>query len=173
MALALSDSEIYQIAVGCFYILMRRAQINFPGSFRSRPSEEVVVNWGGPEVLRSGDTAFFPFSVRWDVWQFGVVPMLKDPANQVFHSDGTRNQNNLNLVGRGDYNTYIDYLAGTLRRRLQELGFIPPDPESMVTEDSDLEGDGDPIVRVGSIGDSGFPIVDDEAGDLNYPIVED
>ena len=175
MALALSDSGIYQIAVGCFYILMRRGQIDFPGSSRAHPSLEVVVNRAGPEVIRSGDAAFFPFSVRWDVWQFGVVPLLEDPAYQVFHPDGTRNQNNLSLIRRGDYNTYINYLADVLRSRLQTLGFIPATPsENTTTQDSDLEGDGDPIVSgVGSIGDSGYPVVDEDAGELDYPIVED
>lgn len=185
MALALSDSEIYQIAVGCFYIFMRKAQIDFPGSSRAHPSEKVVINRAGPQVLRSGDAAFFPFSVRWDVWQFGVVPFLQDPTYQVFHSDGTRNQGNLALVRLGDYNTYIDHLADSLRARFQSLGYIPADPvdSDSTGGDSDLVGDGEPIVRVvfsgsigGSIGDPGdspYPIVDGGAGSTDYPIVED
>lgn len=175
MALALSDSEIYQIAVGCFYVFMRKAQINFPGSSRAHPSERVVVNRAGPQVLRSGDAAFFPFSVRWDVWQFGVVPFLQDPTYQVFHPDGTRNQANLALIRLGDYDTYINYLAESLRARFQSLGYIPADPESVTptSGDSDLEGDGEPVVRVGSIGDTGYPVVDEGAGGTGYPVVED
>ncbi len=173
MALALSPEEIHQIAVGCFYILMRRGTIDFPDSTRAHPSPKVVVNRATGDALRGGDDAYLPFSVPWDVWQFGVVPVLKDKTYQVFCPDGTRNQGNLALIRLRDYDQYIALIVGGLTAKLQEIGYIPAEPVEEPIGDSDLEGDGDPIMRVGSIGDSGFPIVDAEAGDLIYPIVED
>lgn len=173
MALAMSDHEIHQIAVGCFYILMRRGQIDFPGTSRAHPSQEVVVNRAGTQLLRSGDSAFFPFQVPWDVWQFGVVPVLEDRAYQIFHPDGTRNEVNLALIRIGDYSTYIQYLQDALRNKFQEEGFIPSDPEDDEPVETDLVGDGEPLVRVGSIGDPTFPLVDVDEDVPSYPVVED
>ena len=173
MALAMTDSEIHQIAVGCFYILLRRGVWNFPGSSVAHPSLVVVVNRGTGEAIRGGDATYFPFSVRWDVWQFAVVPILKDPTYQVFHPDGTRNAQNLALIQLRDYDKYISLLAAALKSKMQEVGFLPPFTEDAVAVDSDLDGDGEPIIRVGSIEDNGFPIVDGVAGGTGYPIVED
>lgn len=173
MALAMTDGEIHQIAVGCMYILLRRGMIDFPGSSVAHPSLKVVVSRASGEALRGGDDVYLPFSVAWDVWEFAVVPVLKDPAYQVFHPDGTRNHVNLALIQLRDYDQYLNILTHALKDKMQLEGFIPPDDDEVVVPESDLEGDGDPIVRVGSTNDSGYPLVDAGAGDITYPVVED
>ena len=63
------------LAIPVLYILAEQAQVLFPHSRRSSPSEIV-------RVVRKGDisgaVSGFPVSVSWDQWENAVLPVLTD-----------------------------------------------------------------------------------------------
>lgn len=64
----------------CVYcILAGYAQPFFPGTSRSGPSLEVFVALTVKGGSRLSSSRFFPYTVRWDHWQYGVVPVLESP----------------------------------------------------------------------------------------------
>lgn len=75
MILTILDGLTY-----CVYcILSGLAEPNFPGTSRSGPALEVFVTLTVAGGSRLQGAAFFPYRVRWDHWQYGVVPVLESP----------------------------------------------------------------------------------------------
>lgn len=64
------------MAIGCLYLLTRRAIPDFPGTTRASPSLWVYVHQAAGPGLRPGDEKFFPFRVSWKVWQYVIIPVL-------------------------------------------------------------------------------------------------
>lgn len=82
-----ADKVVRRLAIGCLYLLARKAIPDFPGSTRASPSRIVFVNLAWGEPLRQEDRALFPLRVHWDIWDKVVVPILTvtnpgtDPSN--------------------------------------------------------------------------------------------
>ena len=60
-------------------ILASKAIPSFPTSTRAHPSYYVVVHPTSDGPVRSEDGLFFPYSVRWDMWQKVMVPVIRNP----------------------------------------------------------------------------------------------
>lgn len=82
-----TDKMVRRLAIGCLYLLARKAIPDFPGSTRASPSQIVFVNLAWGEPLRQEDRIQFPMRVPWYIWQRVVIPILTvtnpgtDPTN--------------------------------------------------------------------------------------------
>src|SRR4051812_43869990 len=75
-----TQPDIRRMAVGCVYLFLERATLEFPGTTRAAPSESVWVNRTHAAPIVDGETRNFPFSVRWDLWENAVAKVLGDGA---------------------------------------------------------------------------------------------
>jgi len=115
------------LAVGCLYLLVNKATLEFPGSNRAAPSGKVVVNLTPGGIYRPGDRAYFPFWVYWGLWHEAVVPVLEDKDVQVIVTDNSslRVHVNLALLQYDQIDTYVDKIEWYLRKSLVETGWLP------------------------------------------------
>ena len=149
-------NDLKQLATGVLYIFLDKGHALFPNSSSSGPSPLVQVECSPLGLVKDGDAVYFPFSVPWDVWQYAVVPVLKDPNNQIRpqFTKSLVNYEKLAWVQTGQYDRNLSEIENALRISLQRAGFLPPSPPVVSTPV--LPGDGDPIV---------YPV----PGDLNFP----
>lgn len=168
MSTTLEQQDLERVAVACMYLLLDKAALNFPGTSRAHPSELVVISLKPGGLLRDSDRAYFPLSVWWYVWEQGVVPVLKDEANQVKTSTGSlRNKLNLSLVDGKEWDVIVQRIVDALQAHMQTEGLLPsPATEAVATTDSPS---GEPIVTptlVPSV-ESSLPTPDQD--DLLWP----
>jgi len=169
--------DLQRLSTGCLYILLGRGLIDFPGSDSSHPSLFAVVNRSCMGFIRGGDQKYFPFKVPWDIWEQVVVPVLKDPNNQIRtnFTDSLKNQANFGWLQNGGFDFLLEELKAALGRGLQREGFLPA-PITPPVETSPAIGE--PIVNPIPDGDPHFPDPDGNItwpeGDLKltYPIVQ-
>jgi hypothetical protein len=60
-------------------ILASKALPSFPTTTRAHPSFYVWVHPTSDGPIREQDGVFFPYSVRWDIWQKVMVPVMRNP----------------------------------------------------------------------------------------------
>jgi len=121
------DLEVYlggmfeSLAIGCFYLLLDMARVQFPSSSRSAPSQKVWVFQKAPTLLRPGDAALFPLVVDWRRWNRAVVPVLKDERwSPLIPINNQR-------VAQGSYSEFIALLEGSLLQSFKDAGYLPQD----------------------------------------------
>jgi len=96
-----------------------KGSVWFPTSDRAAPSLEVAVlaTVGGP--IRPYFRPYFPSFIKWDHWQYGVVPVIQDTANQKAASRIKT------LLNRKDYKEVLKLLEGELLKSFRDNGFLP------------------------------------------------
>jgi len=144
--------EAKHLAIGCLYLLARRAIPDFPGTTRAAPSEWVVVSLATGKPLRDGDQVYFPFKIQWNIWQWVIIPILTvtDPGRapyvigsgsvpnqltgkcydlgveiQTTLRDNLRLQGNVASIGYGDYDSLIGKLTVAIGMLLEDQGYVP------------------------------------------------
>ena len=142
----MGGTDLYRLALGCLYVNLGKAVLDFPGSTRAHPSLKVTVSRAFGEPLRDGDKQYFPFQVVWHIWESVVVPVLQDPAYQVI----TRETSSLRITGNqafiesGDYEALLQHIQRGLIVQMQEVGILPPEDAALP---GDVPGAGEPIIR--------------------------
>lgn len=153
-----ADKMVRRLAIGCLYLLARKAIPDFPGSTRSSPSMIVFVNLAWGEPLRAGDKIQFPMQVPWYIWQRVVVPILTvtnpgaDPTNigsgavpdpitgkcydlgveiKTTLQASLRIDGNVYQIGLQNYGTLIAKLDRMIRMLMVDQGYLPIGSVSM------------------------------------------
>ncbi len=146
-----TDKMVRRLAIGCLYLLARRAIPDFPGSTRSAPSRIVVVTLAHGEPLRQQDRMYFPMRVSGDVWHHVVVPILTvtnpgtdpsdigsgsvpDPVTGKCYDLGVeiktlqtslRVEGNVYQIGLKDYDNLIARLEKAIGMLMVDQGYLP------------------------------------------------
>lgn len=150
----MEERTLYGINVGrmalvCLYRNLGLVALSFPTSGSASPSSEVVATLTGREVLWPGDTAKFPCSIRWDLWQWVCVPVLEDGAVAVKVTTGSlRNAGNVDLLSERPPTVLLEKIEVALIARFEELGLFPSSGDASTSSTTDGgAADGEPIVR--------------------------
>jgi hypothetical protein len=112
--------SLYELAVGCAYVLIESAFLVFPTSDPAKPSRWVRIMKGSGAYLRPGDDAYVPQSVNWKVWQRAVVPVLENETL------GARKPLNRYQINHLMFEDYVRAIEGWLLASFREQGFLPP-----------------------------------------------
>jgi hypothetical protein len=153
--------ELDRLSVGILYVNLGMATPLFPNSTRARPSPVVRVNLtpkGADGLLSGSHKAYFPFNVRWDVWECVVVPIFEDGTTLVrvpeSQRPSLRNRMNLEALCRAEgYREVLARIQKAVFDRYVACGLVPPEaqgPEGFVPFP---EAPGEPVenpVDVGS-----------------------
>lgn len=115
------DMKVWGVIL--LYVLAGKAHVDFPGASRSRPSMRVHVSLGSTSLFRDGDRKYFPVEVHWKIWNYQILPLLKDPALQL-----TVPVNKVRLVP-GQIDDLICQFAGVVEAKFREDGVLPAAPE--------------------------------------------
>lgn len=110
--------DLKGLAVACLYVLTGNGCVDFPGTCRAHPSMTVQVTVGFGRLLADGDRAYFPQRYPWDIWQYAVVPVLRDPVMEAakHRYDWTT------IAGRG---YLLAEISGALEESLIAGGYLP------------------------------------------------
>lgn len=108
--------DLRSAAIVCIYCLCERVSIYFPTSTAAKPSGEVLVVLVTP--AREDHKAYFPFTTDWRHWQYGIIPVLEDPA---FSMKAPLNKNLFNT----DFESLVRYFENGLVESFRSAGFIP------------------------------------------------
>ena len=191
MALA-PHYNIKQIATGCLYLLTNKATLHFPGSDRSKPSREVVVDMATMGPYRSSDRTYFPFKLGWAVWHEAIVPVLESKDVQVIVVDNPslRVHQNKILISLELYDELVRKIEAYLLDSLVAHGYLPsifaPLPEPVEEPDASCpvpsqvvwNPSAPPGTPGGPPNPDGTPVVDDDTTHPDgtpkqeYPIVD-
>lgn len=147
-----ADKMVRRLAIGCLYLLARKAIPDFPGSTRAAPSQIVFVSLAWGEPLRQEDKIQFPMRVPWYIWQRVVVPILTvtnpgtDPSNigsgaipdpvtgkcydlgveiKTTLRTSLRIEGNVYQIGLKDYDTLIAKLTMMVGMLMVDQGYLP------------------------------------------------
>jgi hypothetical protein len=120
------DNEIKRLAIGCLYLIYRRAEVNFPNTTKAHPSYKVVVQRNATSLIRNGDNAYFPYQVTWFIWETCIYPVLKS----YWHRD---------LSVLGSFDDQIELIFSNIKNYLIKNGYYPDDgtyidPDSLPAE---------------------------------------
>jgi len=121
--------DLQQLAVGIFYINLRRAGVEFPTTTRAHPSYRVQVTLVPPlALLNAQHRALFPFFVRWDIWRNVVAPLFEDGSSLVKINTGSlRNEMNRQHLLARDIEPLLLKIQQDLLNRLIENNYAPAD----------------------------------------------
>ena len=144
--------SVRRLAIGCLYLLVRKAIPDFPGSTRGSQSMWVFVGLAHGQPLRPEDRIQFPMRVPWYVWQNVVIPILTvtnpgtdpsaigsgsipDPVTGKTYDLGIeirtilraslRIEGNSYLIGLGDYDVILAKLVQAIGMLMEDQGQIP------------------------------------------------
>ena len=113
-----ADFIVYQLSVGCVYLLSGKATLHFPTSNAASPSQMVQVSRTTAKPFLEAHETVFPFYVETNLWHNAIVPILEDysvnpgiPKNDCFR------EKNLEV--------YMRNLKGIIANALREYNFIP------------------------------------------------
>jgi len=101
--------------VPVFYLLLEVAQVRFPLSRRSSPSEVIHISRKG-DVLDEHHGEF-PVVVSWDQWKEAVVPVLEDSNLQ------TRLPLCRRALETGRVDTWVELIGVRLRESFEAAGY--------------------------------------------------
>lgn len=118
--------QVNRLAVGVLHMLLGSADVEFPNSTQAHPSFWVTVQLAPKGPLWAGAERLFPFQVRWDIWEYVVVPVLGNDNNQFFPDNGAE-RNHLNLARLDHHQGLLAHLKGVLVEALKAAGFFPAD----------------------------------------------
>lgn len=145
-------NSVKRLAVGCLYLLLRKAIPDFPGTTRGAPSLWVVVSLAWGEPLRPQDRIQFPMRIPWYIWNNVVIPILTvtnpgtDPSDigsgsipnpvtgqcydlgvEVITTLRTslRIEGNVYQIDLGDYDTLIAKLVQAIGMLMEDQGYLP------------------------------------------------
>ena len=120
--------DLRQLAVGVLYINLGSAAVSFPKTTRAHPSYQVFVDLTPPQGLLVDDhRQFFPFQVRWDIWQKVVVPLF-DPNLGLVKSadrDTLRNELRREALLMGNFESLLLFIERLLLEGYEREGFVP------------------------------------------------
>ena len=124
---------IKQLAVGCLYALLDRAIVDFPGSGAAQPSPFVLVRVAQRGLMTDQHKVYFPIKVPGRFWQEVVVPVLRDPYNQIRPRTTSTllNADKQGWLESGEYDRIVEQLELALTQRMQATGYLmapPPEP---------------------------------------------
>ena len=161
-----TQQQVERLSVGVLYLLMDKAVVDRPASTRAAPSHVMVVY---PQAriryLREGDRMWFPMQVSWAVWQFVVVPVLREKSVsfRVQDNSNLRVARIAALAHHGEWERYLLEIQTALMAKLVEEGYLPS-----TSETEDLGATSGPA-------SPGEPIVTTLPGDSEYarPDLED
>jgi len=153
MALTILEKQVQRIAIGCLYLFMRKAILDFPGSTNAAPSDYVTVSLATGDPLRGGDSVQFPFEVIWHLWERVVTPILQDRALWVRGPQAPKN--NIELAYLGQWDVLVANIREALLAKMRDEGYSPQSEqeveaaaEALLAEGyADPDGDGEPVVR--------------------------
>lgn len=141
-----------RLAVGCFYLLARRAIPNFPGSTRGSPSEVVFLELSHGPLIQQSDKVFFPMRIPWYIWKNVVIPLITvtnpgtdpslvgsgatpDPITGKCYDLGVeikttlraslRIEGNVVSINRKEYDVIIGKITQALGMLLEDQGYVP------------------------------------------------
>jgi len=112
------DGYISRLAIVTLHVILGKASVWFPTSDRAAPSLEVAI-LATVAKLSVKFNRFFPTFVRWDHWEYGVVPVIQDVANQ---KKAARIKI---LLDRKDYDEVLKLLTGEIIKSFRDRGFLP------------------------------------------------
>lgn len=121
--------SLEKLATVIAYIQLGMADVEFPRTSRSGPSDLVLVV-AVPATQSKGlitGESLLPFPVNWRIWHNIVVPILSDPAWQI-NNMFSRIVNGLRQRASvaEDFRRYCYDLQVALRKGAQATGIIPP-----------------------------------------------
>lgn len=119
LGITTTSGPLSALAIACFYVLVGRANVRFPFTTRSKPSELVRVERASFNLLRAGDYLVFPQIVDWRRWDTAVVPVLEDPALQPLTGINTLR------LQREAFDEYLVRIQDLLLQSFRAAGFLP------------------------------------------------
>ena len=144
-------NQARKLAIGCLYLLVRKAIPDFPTTTRSHPSEFVVVGLAYGKPLREVDRLVFPMKVPWYIWNNVVIPILTvtDPGTDpkmigsgaVFNvvtgkcydlgveikttlRDSLHMEGNVRLMNLKEYDVLLEKLVIVIGMMMEDQGYV-------------------------------------------------
>lgn len=121
-------TDLRRLALGVVYINLGRASPEFPTTNSAHPSYTVFVDLIPPLGLLSPEhRIYFPFEVRWDVWERVVVPLFSEGDVLVKVSRTTKKTLRLemNRIALLEWGSLLVRVEQDIVRRMEELGWLP------------------------------------------------
>lgn len=144
--------QVHTLAVGVAHLLLGKAVPEWPTSTRAHPSFWVTVLLQPAGSLWPEAARYFPFRVRWDIWENVVVPILTNPDHQFLPDNGAgRNWRKIALLDAGAYDQIVGDLQEALIANAKAVGFLPADPPEATPYVSPPVAPGEPVDRTPGI----------------------
>jgi len=151
------STDMRRLAIGCLYLLTRKATLEWPTSTAAHPSYFVKVTRTAQGPFREGHNIYFPFMVPTAQWHEAVVPVLQNKDLQVYVMDNPslRVHPNLILIAIEQVDVLIEKIEFYLLESFIAAGFLPESfsPSAAVAEEGAPTGGpaeetppGEPIV---------------------------
>lgn len=134
-------NSVRRLAIGCLYLLARKAIPDFPGSTRGSPSETVFVNLAYGQPLRPEDKIQFPMKIPWYLWKNVVIPILTVTDLGTPNTVGSkydlgveiitnlrvslRIEKNVANIDIGNYESIIVLLIQAIGMLMEDQGYLP------------------------------------------------
>lgn len=120
-----SSLDIRQLAIGVLNVNVGSAIVRFPDSTTAHPSLWAVVSLTGKKPVGYGVGRYFPFKVRWDLWEAVLVPVLQNPDYQIVTRVG-RNPINQASLNAEDYETLLARVERGIINQMELVGVLLP-----------------------------------------------
>ena len=119
--------DLRRMALGILYINIGRADVVFPTTTRAHPSYMVQVTLIPPlGLLDEAHKVYFPFFVKWDIWQNVIVPLFRDGSGLVkIESGSLRNEINREYLLTGDHEALLTKISQLVLASLIEQNYVP------------------------------------------------
>jgi hypothetical protein len=138
---------VQRLAVGVVHLLAGNADLEFPTSTQAHPSFEVIVTLTPKGPVWPGAGVWFPFRVRWDIWDEAVVPILQNDSYQ-FYPDNGAERNWAMLAKLEDVPGLTAFYQKLLVDSLKTTGYLPADVDlNPVVVPAAPAAPGEPVVR--------------------------
>lgn len=156
MPFSTDSYNLRQLALGVLYINLGRAAPRFPSTTAAHPSYKVFVDLTPPVgLLDASHRGFFPFQVRWDLWEKVVVPVVEEGDVLVKRAarSSLRNEMTREWVLISQHGTLLASIEEALRVKMVAGGYMPADDASGVEAPEVAEvvepgtNDGSPYTR--------------------------
>lgn len=122
--------ELHRWSVGVLYLNLGLAVLNFPTTTRAHPSFHVQVALAPRELLQDDHRTYFPFSVRWDIWERVIVPLFADGSALVKVHAATnetlRQWINREYLETRNHDALLAKIQQMLLAGLEASGYVPP-----------------------------------------------
>jgi len=119
-----SSLDIRQLAIGVLNLNVESAIVRFPDTTTAHPSLWAIVSLTGKKPVGFGVNRYFPFKVRWDLWEAVMVPVLRNPDYQIVTREG-RNPVNQASLNAEDYETLLARVERGILNQMELVGILP------------------------------------------------